>query len=232
MSDVKHLMLAQDRIKQLEDAIREHRAQKADDRCIEDDDRLYAVLKDGIKCDRRVGSKEEMLKNCARFIDRRCQQGYWPTYAEMESQRDNGLKSVVALLAMLREVEPRHVGGADIRSHGKNCVACRVEELLSQPLAAVGKFWLKDHDAKVSSDATLRERLGWIEGLAKVDVLGADVNDERVARAVKEHDKRVREPLRKMVTRLSEYAKHAEYPEGDPPVVAEAWDLLRDTENP
>ena len=74
------------RIKELEDAIKKHRAQKADDRCIEDDDVLYAVLGDGIKCDRRVGSKEEMLKNCERFIDRRCYQGFWPTYADLEKK--------------------------------------------------------------------------------------------------------------------------------------------------
>jgi hypothetical protein len=67
-------------------AVEDHRAQKADDRCIEDDDRLYETLGDGIRCDRRVGSKEEMLKNCARFINRRCQQGHWPTYAQLEEQ--------------------------------------------------------------------------------------------------------------------------------------------------
>lgn len=67
-------------------AIKTHRAQKADDRCIEDDDRLYAALGDGIKCDRRVGSKGEMLKNCARFIEKRCEEGQWPTYAELEAK--------------------------------------------------------------------------------------------------------------------------------------------------
>lgn len=65
-------------------AIKTHRAQKADDRCIEDDDRLYAVLADGIKCDRRVGDKAAMLRNCDRFIDRRCQSGGWRSYAELE----------------------------------------------------------------------------------------------------------------------------------------------------
>ena len=70
----------------LRNAIRTHRSQKADDRCIEDDDKLYEVLGDGIKCDRRVGSKEEMLKNCARFIDRRCEAGKWPTYKELEDR--------------------------------------------------------------------------------------------------------------------------------------------------
>lgn len=70
----------------LKEAIRAHRAQKADDRCIEDDDHLYAALKDGIKCDRRVGNRVEMLKNCARFISRRCEGGHWPTYAELEQE--------------------------------------------------------------------------------------------------------------------------------------------------
>jgi hypothetical protein len=69
----------------LAEAIRSHRSQKADDRCIEDDDRLYEALGDGIKCDRRVGSREDMLRNCARFIDRRCESGHWPTYQELEA---------------------------------------------------------------------------------------------------------------------------------------------------
>lgn len=77
-------MNQQARITELENAIRTHRAQKADDRCIEDDDRLYEVLGDGIKCDRRVGDKDAMLHNCQRFIENRCQGGGWPTYAELE----------------------------------------------------------------------------------------------------------------------------------------------------
>ena len=67
-------------------AIRKHRDQKADDRCIEDDDRLYEALGDGIKCDRRVGSKDEMLSNCKRFIENRCESGHWPSYIELEKR--------------------------------------------------------------------------------------------------------------------------------------------------
>lgn len=74
------------RIKELEDAIRLHRAQKADDRCIEDDDKLYAILGDGILCDRRVGDKVDMLQNCIRFINNRCESGNWPSYAELEEK--------------------------------------------------------------------------------------------------------------------------------------------------
>jgi hypothetical protein len=77
------------RVAVLEAAIREHRSQRADDRCHLDDDRLYAALGDGIKCDRRVGDKLAMLRNCERFIDRRCEGGHWPTYADLEAERDH-----------------------------------------------------------------------------------------------------------------------------------------------
>lgn len=69
----------------LREAIAEHHRQKADDRCIEDDDRLYAAAKLP-PCDRRVGSKEAMMSNCRRFIDRRCEGGGWLSYVELESQ--------------------------------------------------------------------------------------------------------------------------------------------------
>lgn len=77
---------ASQRIATLTSAIVKHRSQKADDRCIEDDDELYAVLGDGIKCDRRVGDKEAMLANCGRFIERRCEGGGWLSYVELEAQ--------------------------------------------------------------------------------------------------------------------------------------------------
>jgi hypothetical protein len=84
-------------IDRLRTAITEHHAQKADDRCIEDDDRLYAAA--GLPpCDRRVGSKEDMLANCARFIERRCEGGGWPSYRELEVEIDR-LKSIVQSLA-------------------------------------------------------------------------------------------------------------------------------------
>jgi hypothetical protein len=78
------LVLAE--LDRLRAAIRTHRDQRADDRCIEDDDRLYAALGDGIPCDRHVGDKAAMLRNCMRFIDRRCEGGTWPSYADLEEQ--------------------------------------------------------------------------------------------------------------------------------------------------
>lgn len=86
------------RVKQLESAIRTHRSQKADDRCIEDDDRLYESLGDGIKCDRRVGDQCAMLENCKRFIQNRTEGGGWPTYAELDQQAGDLLKALQVLL--------------------------------------------------------------------------------------------------------------------------------------
>lgn len=81
------LSVAIEEIRRLRKAIHEHRSQRADDRCIDDDDRLYESLRDGIKCDRRVGDKTEMLRNCARFIDRRCENGGpWKTYEALEAE--------------------------------------------------------------------------------------------------------------------------------------------------
>lgn len=83
---VAELLGAVAEVERLREAIATHRAQKADDRCIEDDDRLYAALHDGVPCDRRVGSKDAMLANCARFIERRCEGGGWPSYVDLEAE--------------------------------------------------------------------------------------------------------------------------------------------------
>ena len=72
-------------IKKWRDAVVEHHAQRSDDRCFLDDDKLYEAF--GLPpVDRRVGDKEAMLKNCARFIEKRCEPGGWPTYAELEAE--------------------------------------------------------------------------------------------------------------------------------------------------
>jgi hypothetical protein len=74
------------RVSQLEAAIRTHRDQHADDRCWLDDQELYKVLNDGNLGDNRVGNKEEMLKNCSRYLDKRCSGGNWKSYAELEAE--------------------------------------------------------------------------------------------------------------------------------------------------
>lgn len=85
----------------LKNAIADHHRQKADDRCIEDDDRLYAAA--GLPpCERRVGDKTEMLLNCARFIERRCEGGHWPSYAELEKEIERFKSQEMLLVELFR----------------------------------------------------------------------------------------------------------------------------------
>lgn len=71
----------------LRGAIAAHHAQKADDRCWMDDNVLYAAA--GLPEDaahRCVGDKAAMLKNCERFVEVRCREGQWLSYAELEAE--------------------------------------------------------------------------------------------------------------------------------------------------
>lgn len=66
-------------------AIAEHHRQKADDRCREDDDRLYAAA--GLPpADVRIGDPLAMVVNCVRFIKNRCEGGGWPSYVDLEAK--------------------------------------------------------------------------------------------------------------------------------------------------
>ena len=67
--------------------IREVHGQYADDLCWMDIDKIFAAA--GLPVpDRRVGDKAAMLANCSRFIEAMCQGGKWPSYKELESERD------------------------------------------------------------------------------------------------------------------------------------------------
>ncbi len=83
----------QNKYLQLLNAIREHHSQKADDRCIFDDQQLYLAA--GLTShDPHVGNQEEMLSNCNRFIKNRTLPGKWPSYRDLE-QRILELEKVV-----------------------------------------------------------------------------------------------------------------------------------------
>lgn len=63
-------------IERLEIAIRQHRDQRGDDRCWQDDLKLYEALPEGLgKAELGLPSPEEMLKNCKRYITCRHQPG-------------------------------------------------------------------------------------------------------------------------------------------------------------
>src|SRR5580658_2464585 len=58
---------AVDEIERLQDAIRQHRDERGDDRCWADDERLYAVLPEGYTPPVREVAVE--LENCKRFLE-------------------------------------------------------------------------------------------------------------------------------------------------------------------
>lgn len=98
---------------QLRFAIVQHHRPSADDRCIEDDDRLYAAA--GLPpCDRRVGDKPAMLANCARFLERRTEGGGWPSYADLEAEiarLKDTITSMAARIADQSELLARRAEG-------------------------------------------------------------------------------------------------------------------------
>lgn len=61
--------MSEERIKELEDAIREHRDQKGDDRCWLDDRKLYRVI--GDDADLSLPPKHDFLKSCERYWEQR-----------------------------------------------------------------------------------------------------------------------------------------------------------------
>ena len=71
------------------DAVKEHHDQKADDRCWMDDNKLYEAA--GLPpADYKVGCKEEMLRNCERYVKNRCEDGGpWKSYAELEQENED-----------------------------------------------------------------------------------------------------------------------------------------------
>lgn len=92
------LRKTQARVAALEAAIRDHRDQRADDRCWMDDDILYAALGDKKESDNRVGDKFAMIQNCVRYVDRRCAGGTWVSYAELEQTLADTVRELGRLL--------------------------------------------------------------------------------------------------------------------------------------
>jgi hypothetical protein len=88
-------------IERLKAAIREHRDQRGDDRCWEDDAKLYAVLGEG-GAETALPPKAEFLKSCERFYEQRqCPavkgkaEGMTIAQLEAEIERLRGLKDAI-----------------------------------------------------------------------------------------------------------------------------------------
>lgn len=55
------------RVRELEDAIRKHREQTGHNMCWENDEELWAVLKDGVKIDHTAPPWQEFMTKCAAY---------------------------------------------------------------------------------------------------------------------------------------------------------------------
>ncbi len=89
--------LRQDRIRQLETAIRTHRDLKGDDRCYLDDATLYEVLGEEVpQC--TLPPKCEFLESCGRYWEQRQSHVALPSPNEM---------TIAQLQARVRELEER-----------------------------------------------------------------------------------------------------------------------------
>ena len=121
--EFKAVVAERDRLKA---AIIAHRSAVFDDRCQFDDDVLYEAVGDGVKCNREVGNKFEMLKNCIRFVDVRCEGGGWLTYVQIKEQRDK-------LLAAVGDLVDASARGANARIIAARIVYLRVlDEILEE----------------------------------------------------------------------------------------------------
>lgn len=86
LEDLRQLFIvATDEIKRLQEAIREHRDQRGDDRCWLDDLKLYSALGEDVIANNNLPPKDKFLANCGRFYDSRCHNANWPSYQELEA---------------------------------------------------------------------------------------------------------------------------------------------------
>lgn len=152
--DVEYLSRPQlkEVIRQLRTHVREHRDQKADDRCWMDDEKLYeSTLPEKLPYDRRVGDRCKMLANCERFLKTHCEGGHWTSYADLEafikSLADRGCgvhhngnpdKTCFELRAMVL-ANPTSVTDERLLAieHGADfCVACGARLVLEEGIVA------------------------------------------------------------------------------------------------
>lgn len=100
----------------LKAAIVKHHDQRADDRCFLDDADLYAAA--GLEpADVRVGDKDAMLANCARFLAQRCESGGpWKSYADLLAERDE-LRAALQPFAALAPALPSDARDSEMLFH-------------------------------------------------------------------------------------------------------------------
>lgn len=156
LSDKQRAETAEARVKELETAIRTHWEQKADDRCWEDDSKLYSVVPLPDTTARCIGDPEVMLENCKRFIKQRtCAGGPWKSYAELEAENAKLREQIrhANEIAELREQLANNVQvvrGPTTLPDGRWAIYCPVETRLGGQLIidSLIAFRLPDREEK------------------------------------------------------------------------------------
>lgn len=67
--DPKTINVWRERVRELEDAIRKHRAARGHDRCWENDLELYALLRDGVDAAPELPPHDEFIAHCEEYYE-------------------------------------------------------------------------------------------------------------------------------------------------------------------
>jgi hypothetical protein len=135
---IRRALAAEVEARRLRAAIVKHRSQRADDRCHQDDLELYAALGDGVQADNTMPPREEFLANCARFYDRRCQGGDWPSYQQLEAENAR-LRLLVEAADALRCAVVSSYGPSLVLSDPVQAAAAAFEELAVRHAMGAGQ---------------------------------------------------------------------------------------------
>lgn len=165
------------RSERLLSAICEHHGQRADDRCQLDDAKLYVAA--GLEpADVTMPPRDVFLANCARFYDRRCKAGNWPTYQELEA-------TVAALQEELADAERGEEDSTAAFNAGfAACVAGEDYDNERAEEWCVGYSWAA-YDSLSSSITQARERAESVAN-ALLMVLQSNALPSRLRGAIEE----------------------------------------------
>ena len=95
--EINYFKLEVTELRKLKVVVEKMHAQLGPDRCVFDQDELYAAA--GLPpVDKRVGDKFAMLKDCIRYVDVMCEGGHWKTYADLEEENKRLRESVERLV--------------------------------------------------------------------------------------------------------------------------------------
>lgn len=157
-----------ERVKKLEDGIREHRDQKGDARCWLDDQQLYSLL-GGTKANTALPSKEAFLSNCARYWE--CRQNPNDKYEGEQEQIKN-------LQKLLKEAQEDEQDVSRVAATLSKLLTRTADALKGEPVFPLGMHSWHDLPEKVLE---LQEQLKEKQTKEKQD--GAEANRPKDAKS-------------------------------------------------